>query len=189
MVIFLATISLLTTQASAEPSLGACAWAELPVAEQQAVLTAYDRSISSGMRALSQRDSVLQTSVHSCAGRSDLPAILTQASISSHVIQLGAANAVHREKGLGRVELDAAWSEAPNAARACALNNAAKPFRIDGPVCPDRNASRAFLEKLDLSSSNRNDRVAAEQALIYMNAKAQQEIADRLIATAPNTSR
>jgi len=41
------------------------------------------------------------------------------------------------------------------------------------------------MASLGLSTANRADRVAAEQALIYMNAKAQQMIADQLISKAP----
>ena len=165
--------------------VGGCAWSHLPQTEQQAVLTAYDRGMSQGMRALSQRDAALQAGVRACANRSDLPLRWSQAAVASHVIQLGASARVARDKGLDRTRLDAAWTDAGDAPRNCALDNAAKPFGIAGPGCQDRRAGRVFLERLGLSSTERADRVAAEQALIYMNAKAQQLIVDQLIARAP----
>ncbi len=164
---------------------GACAWSHLPETERRAVLAAYDQGMAQGMRALSQRDSELQSAVRTCVGRSDLPGRWTQGAIAAHVIQLGASARLEREKGLSRARLDEAWNTAGDAARNCALNNAAKPFAVVGPECPDRRAGAAFLEPLGLSRANRTDRAAVEQALVYMNAKAQQLIVDRLIAQAP----
>lgn len=107
--------------------VGGCAWSHLPQTEQQAVLTAYDRGMSQGMRALSQRDAALQAGVRACANRSDLPLRWSQAAVASHVIQLGASARVARDKGLDRTRLDAAWTDAGDAPRNCALDNAINP--------------------------------------------------------------
>ena len=184
MIQIFAAIALLSVP-DAPSATGACAWSRLPEAEQQAVMTAYDRSMSQGMRALSQRGADLLAISQDCTGRSDLPPRWIHAAIASHVIQMGASARVEREKGLSRARLDRDWDEASEAARSCVFNNAAKPFGIEGPACPDRRAGATFLASLGLSTTNRGDRVAAEQALIYMNAKAQQMIADQLISKAP----
>ncbi|WP_143275664.1 hypothetical protein [Brevundimonas sp. SH203] len=184
MIQILAAIALMSTP-DVPPPTGACVWSRLPEAEQQAVVAAYDRSMSQAMRTLAQRSANLLAISQDCTGRSDLPPRWIQAAIASHVIQLGASARVEGEKGLSRARLDRAWDEASEAARSCVFNNAAKPFGIEGPACPDQRAGATFLASLGLSTANRADRVAAEQALIYMNAKAQQMIADQLISKAP----
>ena len=117
----------------------------------------------------------------------DLAAVLPPEAltVAAHVIQTGASASVLSEKGLDRARLDAAWDAAPLEARNCTLANAAKVFGIDGPACTDRRAPRAFAESLGLTHSIRADRKAAEQTMIYMNAKAQEQIALTLIARMP----
>lgn len=166
-------------------TLGACVWSRLPVGDQQQILTAYGRGVTSGMNALNHRDLKVMRAAPDCAGRSDLPAMWVRSAVAAHVIQAGAAATVLSEKGLDRDRLDAAWDAAPAEARNCTLANAAKVFGIDGPACADRRAPQAFAESLGLTHSIRADRKASEQALIYMNAKAQEQIALTLIARMP----
>lgn len=166
-------------------TIGACAWSRLPESDQQAVLTAYDDDMGPAMNALFARDAALQIAARECTARDDLPLLWIQGSIASHVIQLGAAEAVRDASGLERSRLDQAWETAPQEARNCALNNASRVFRVEGPPCRDRGASLAFLANLGLSLTAPSSRTASEQALLYMNAKAQAEIASRLIQNAP----
>lgn len=183
---FAAALMLSAVQTAPEPTgaatLGACAWDRLPSAQQEAVLSAYDQNLQRGMNALHARDGMLQLGVVVCAGRDDLPSRLTQGAIAAHVIQTGAARALERDRGLSHTRLEEAWATAPQAARDCTLRNAARPFRIEGPACGDRHAPKAFLEALGLSE--RTDRRAATQALVFMNAKAQSQIAQGLIDAA-----
>lgn len=177
-----------TTPVAGEPqSLGACVWSRLPAADQAQILTAYGRGMTSGMNALNHRDLKVMAAAPDCAGRVDLPLLWIRAAVASHVIQTGAAATVLSEKGLDRARLDAAWEAAPVEARNCTLANAAKVFGIDGPACNDRRAPTAFTENLGLDRSARADRKAWDQALIYMNAKAQEQIALALIARAPRS--
>lgn len=182
--IFAAMIA--TPPVVSEPqTLGDCVWSRLPAADQQQILSAYERSVSSGMNALNHRDLKVMAAAPECAGRADLPAMWVRSAVAAHVIQTGAAATILSEKGLDRAQLDTAWQAAPIEARNCTLANAAKVFGIDGPACNDRRAPRAFAESLGLTHSVRADRKAAEQVLIYMNAKAQEQIALTLIARAP----
>lgn len=170
-------------------SVGACAWSQLPTADQEAILTAYGVSMSASMNALYARDAQLRAAGGECAQRQDVPLLSMQAAIASHVIQLGAAESVRASAGLGRERLDQAWTSAPAQARDCALNNASRPFRISGPRCRDRRAPQAFLTALGLEASDPAARAASEQVLIFMNAKAQEQIANRLISDMPPAPR
>ncbi|WP_312785397.1 hypothetical protein [Brevundimonas sp.] len=172
-------------EARAEASLSECVWSRLPAADQAQILTAYGRGMNSGMNALNHRDLKVMAAAPACAGRDDLPILWVRAAVAAHVIQTGASASVLSEMGLDRARLDAAWDAAPLEARNCTLANAAKVFGIDGPTCADRRAPRAFAESLGLTQSVRADRKAAEQTLIYMNAKAQEQIALTLIARMP----
>ena len=180
-----AALALWSAGAMQSETLGACAWSRLPESDQQAVLSAYGSGMGPAMNALFARDAALRSAARDCAARDDLPLLWVQGSIASHVIQLGAAEAVQASAGLERSRLDRAWDAAPQAARDCALNNASRAFRVEGPPCRDRRAAQAFLADLDLSPSAPSSRAASEQALLYMNAKAQAQIADRLIRDAP----
>lgn len=183
-----AALTLVFGSAEAE-SVGTCAWSRLPQSDQQVVLTAYGSGMRPAMNALFERDAALQAAARECAGRDDLPQLWMQGAIASHVIQLGAAEAVRTATGLERDRLDQAWETAPQQARDCALNNASRAFRVEGPACPDRGASQAFLTNLELSPSAPTSRAASEQALFYMNAKAQAQIVNRLIQDAPPAER
>lgn len=182
MIIAMAAAILMGGLEQAPPPAGACAWSRLPVTEQQAVLAAYDRRMSAAVSALGQRDALLRGALADCLGRTDVPAPWAQAAIAANVIQLGASGQVQRDKGLDRERLDQAWETAGRDARNCVLNNAEKAFRLEGTPCPDPKAGQAFIEVLGLSASNRTDRRASEQVLMYMNAKAQGIIAETLIA-------
>ncbi|MBB4796329.1 hypothetical protein HNP32_000043 [Brevundimonas bullata] len=168
-------------------SLGACIWSRLPAADQQQILTAYDRGMTSATNALQHRDLRLMGAAPDCAGRTDLPTLWVRSAVAGHIVQTGAAAAVLAEKGVDRARLDAAWSAAPAEARDCALANAAKVFAIDGPVCVNRRASEAFARELGLDPTARADRKASGQTLTYMNAKALELIALTLIARAPRS--
>ncbi len=172
-------------EAKAEATLSDCIWSRLPAADQAQILSAYERGVTSGMNALNHRDLKVMAAAPACAGRADLPVLWVRSAVAAHVIQLGAAASVLTEKGLDRARLDAAWQAAPVEARNCTLARAAKVFDIDGPACADRRAPQAFAESLGLVHSVRADRKAAEQTLIYMNAKAQEQIALTLIARRP----
>ena len=186
MITLLFAAMMATAPVADEPqTLGACVWSRLSSAEQQQILTAYERSVASGMNALNHRDLKVMAAAPACAGRSDLPPMWVRSAVAAHVIQTGAASVVLSEKGLDRARLDAAWDAAPIDARNCTLANAAKVFDIDGPACADRRAPQAFASGLGLDHAVRADRKASEQTLIYMNAKAQELIALTLIARAP----
>ncbi|WP_312066202.1 hypothetical protein [Brevundimonas sp.] len=179
------TLLLGAREARAEATLSDCVWSHLSATEQSQILNAYGRGVTSGMNALNHRDLKVMAAAPACAGRADLPAMWVRSAVAAHVIQTGASASVLSEKGLDRARLDAAWDAAPLEARNCTLANAAKVFGIDGPACADRRAPRAFAESLGLTHSVRADRKAAEQTLIYMNAKAQEQIALTLIARMP----
>lgn len=166
-------------------ALGACAWSRLVPASQQTVLGLYENSMNAAMNALYARDTALRAAAATCAGRNDLPRAWVQGAIASHVIQLGTADSLRTSRGLERARLDAVWDTAPAAARDCALHNASRAFNVQGPGCPDRRAPEAFLTLLDLSLTNRSTRTASEQVLIFMNARAQEQIAGDLIARMP----
>lgn len=186
MISLLFAAAIATNPVISEPqTLGACVWSRLSATDQQQILSAYGRGMTSGMNALNHRNLRVMGAAPECAGRADLPAMWVRSAVAAHVIQTGAAATVLSEKGLDRARLDAAWETAPPEARSCTLANAAKVFGIDGPPCADRRAPQAFAESLDLPHSVRADRNAAEQALIYMNAKAQEQIALTLIARMP----
>lgn len=162
-------------------TVGPCVWSRLAVADQQAILSGYASSMREATDRLYARDAAILAKAGECTSRSDIPKLWLQASVASHVIQLGAVEHLLGAKGIDRERLDAAWASAPETARNCTWHNASRPFGINGPACADRRAPQAFLRDLDLSGSGRADRAAAEQALIYMNAKAQEQIAGSLI--------
>jgi len=175
-----------TNPVVSEPqTLSECIWSRLPAGDRSQVLTAYGRGMNSGMNALNHHDLKVMAAAPTCAARADVPAMWVRSAVAAHVIQTGASASVLSEKGLDRARLDAAWDAAPLEARNCTLANAAKVFGIDGPACTDRRAPRAFAESLGLTHSIRADRKAAEQTMIYMNAKAQEQIALTLIARMP----
>lgn len=186
-VMIISAVLLGAREARADTSLGDCVWSRLTPAEQSQILNAYGRGVTSGMNALNHRDLKVMAAAPECAGRADLPAMWVRSAVAAHVIQMGAAASVLSEKGLDRARLDAAWDAAPAEARNCTLANAAKVFGIDGPACADRRAPQAFASSLGLTYAVRADRKAAEQTLIYMNAKAQEQIALTLIARRPQT--
>lgn len=182
----MAALALWSAGAMQDETVGSCAWSHLPESDRQAVLSAYGVGMSQGMNALFARDAALQSAARQCAARDDLPLLWMQGSIASHVIQLGAAEAVRASTGLERSRLDQAWETAPQEARDCALNNASRMFRVEGPPCRDlRAATQALLADLGVSPSEPSSRAAWEQALVYMNARAQAQIASRLIENAP----
>ncbi len=182
-------VALLSGTDGQRDTVGACAWSQLPTADQEAILTAYGVSMNASMNALYARDARLRAAGGECAQRQDVPLLSMQAAIASHVIQLGAAESVRVSTGLGRERLDQVWTSAPAEARDCALNNASRPFRIAGPRCRDRRAPQAFLTALGLEASSPSTRAASEQVLVYMNAKAQEQIANRLISDMPPATR
>ena len=184
-IVFAALLS--GASAGQDDTVGACAWSRLPPADQQAVLTAYSVNMTAAMNALFTRDAQLRAAGAECAGRADVPILQMQGAIAAHVIQLGAAESVRSSAGLDRDRLDLAWSSAPAQARDCALANASRPFRVAGPRCRDRRASQGFVTALGLDPSDPARRAASEQVLIYMNAKAQEQIAGRLISEAPRS--
>jgi hypothetical protein len=180
--------------AAGTETVGACVWARLAAPDRQAILTGYANRMGEATDRLYALDADILAKAGECTGRSDIPKLWLQASVASHVIQLGAAENLLGAKSIARERLDAAWALAPEKARDCTLNNASRPFRVAGPACADRRAPQAFLRALDLSASEPSDRAAAEQALVYMNAKAQEQIADGLIrgmppATLPSVDR
>lgn len=176
-----AAVVLFSSGAAGAETVGPCVWSRLAAADRQAILTGYAGSMNAAMNQLYARDADILAKAGECTGRSDIPKLWLQASVASHVIQLGAADHLLGAKGIARERLDAAWASAPETARNCTLNNASRPFQVAGPRCADRRAPQAFLRALDLSVSEEADRAAAEQALVYMNAKAQEQIADGLI--------
>lgn len=183
--VMIASAILLGAREARAETLGDCVWSRLPAAEQSQILNAYSRGVTSGMNALNHRDLKVMAAAPACAGRADLPAMWVRSAVAAHAIQMGAAASVLAEKGLDRARLDEAWNAAPVNARNCTLANAAKVFGIDGPACADRRAPQAFASSLGLTYSERPDRKASEQTLIYMNAKAQEQIALTLIARIP----
>ena len=185
-IVLAASVVLLGAGAAQAQSLGTCAWSRLPAADQQVILAAYAGGGASGAaRALQGADAVLRAAIPGCAERADLPKLWVQASIASHVFQLGASESLRQGKGLDRSRLDEAWNNASTAARDCTLHNAQKVFGMDNFKCGDRRAPQAFLIELELSPSAPADRNSAEQVLIYMNAKAQELLAQSLIARMP----
>ena len=182
--LFAAAALMVLTGASAvqAETLGACVWSHLPAASQTRILTAYERGMRSATDALQQQDLRIMGAAPDCAGRADLPALWVRSAVAAHVIQTGAAAAIMSEKNLDRARLDATWAGASDDARNCTLANAAKVFGIDGPTCTDRRAPETFVSELGLKLSVRADRRASQQALIYMNAKAQELIALGLIS-------
>lgn len=177
----MAAAVLLGSSAAGAETVGTCVWSRLAVDDRQAILTAYAGGVNAAMNQLNARDADIQAKAGQCTGRADIPKLWLQASVASHVIQLGAAEHLIGAKGISRERLEAAWASAPQTARDCTWTHASRPFGITGPACADRRAPQAFLRALDLSGSGRFDRVAAEQTLAYMNAKAQEQIADSLI--------
>lgn len=90
-----------TNPVADEPQpLSGCVWARLPAADQQQILGAYERGVSSGMNALNHRDLKVMAAAPECAGRTDLPAMWVRSAVAAHVIQMGAATAVLSEKVL-----------------------------------------------------------------------------------------
>lgn len=176
----LATLSLAAP--AAEPqTVGGCVWSGLAEADRQTILSEYTVGIMRAMNGLSGRDEDLRSKAQECVGRSDTPPLWLRASIAAHVIQLGASQEIRSARSIERHRLDAAWASAPPEARDCVLSNASKPFGVTGPACSNPRAPEALLSAIGLSLSRPADRSAAEQSLIYMNVKAQEEIAESLI--------
>jgi len=180
----LAATSLLAAGGAAAQGVGACAWAKMPAAEHAAFLSAYATGMDNGMAYLSAHDEELRGFVAACAHRSDVPALWSQGAVGSQAIQAGAADALLSGKSIPRAQLDAAWASDPAAARDCTRKSAGKPFDIDQGSCPDPQAPLWFIQALKLPTTA-TDHTAASQALIYFNAKAQNEWADALIAKQP----
>ena len=178
--VWLSLVSAPHAQTISAQELGACAWSQLPGDLRQAYLGAHHRNMNDGMEVLSKQDDAVLAAVAACAGRSDIPASWAQAAVASQAIQNGAANELTGALGISAATLDAAWEKAPPAAIQCFRANAAKVFGKTDEACPDPKAPLWFLQALKISPTS--SRPAAEQALYYFNAKAQEQWADALIA-------
>jgi hypothetical protein len=161
--------------------VGACAWAKRTPQDRQAFLAGYHEGMQRGMAVLSKDDVRLREAVAACTDRQDIPKMWAQAAVAARAIQDGAATELSG-RGIGRDQLDQAWLLAPDEARACVRANAAKPLGVGGaPACPEARAPIWFVERFKLSPAR--DRAAAGQVLIYVNAKAQEDWVEALLAT------
>jgi hypothetical protein len=160
--------------------IGACSWAKAAGGERAAFLAAYQQNLGAGTTQLGSVNDQLHRYAAECARRTDLPAPWVEGAIASVAIQDGAATALNATLKIARPALDAAWTEAPAAARDCARANAAKSFGINDLTCPDPKAPLWFLQRFGIAPAT--DRADATQALYYFNAKAQEEWAESLIA-------
>ena len=168
----------LATGAKAE-MVGACAWHAAPTADHELFLNQYRSGMQSGMAALRSMDGQIRASVAKCAQREDVPRTWAAIAVASQAIQEGAAQRLSTGWNIQRVNLDAAWENAPGDARQCVRANAAKIFGLMNEACPNPKAPLWFLSSLGISGQNAE---AAGQALIYVNAKAQSEWAEAAIA-------
>lgn len=164
---------------STPPTDGACAWLRLPEATRQEYVAAFQSSVQYGSSVLQKHDPEIRAAFNGCAGRNDVPTLWAVGAVTSQAIQAGAAEAL-TAGGHSVESLDAAWAQAPDAARACTRAHAAKTFGITDEACPDRHAILTLLESVGVTP--RSDRRAAMNALYYFNAKAQSEWAAALIA-------
>lgn len=178
--VWLSLVCASQAQTISAQELGACAWSQLSADLRQAYLTAHHRNMNDGMEALSKQDDAVLAAVAACAGRNDIPAPWAQAAVASKAIQNGAANELSGALGLSAPTLDAAWEKAPPDTIQCFRANAAKVFGKTDEACPDPKAPLWFLQALKISPTS--NRPAAEQALYYFNAKAQEQWAEALIA-------
>lgn len=177
---------LLAVGAQAQPvkpePLGRCVWAKTPVAVQTEFLTAYRSDMQSAMRVLQRHDAAAVELAKDCSDKSNIPALWSRGAIGAHAIQQGAIQELS-SRAITPEQLEKVWRSAPSAALDCVAANAAKAFGIMDRKCPDPNAHVAFFEMLKISPQQ--DRAAAAQALIYLNARAQEEWAEVLMAKLP----
>lgn len=169
------------TAAAQANGVGRCAWAMAAEGgERAAFLAAFARDRKAGTSQLSSADPRLMQYVSRCARRGDLPGPWARSAVASVALQDGFAAAAQASSRISRPALDMAWAQAPAPAKDCARANAAKVFGLSGPSCPDMAAATWFLQHLGLSPTT--DRPGAAAALSFMNAKAQEEWAESLIA-------
>ena len=164
-------------------TVGECAWSQLPDSEQAAILQSFKTNPRYAVAGLNRYDQTFQQAASTCSGRTDLPSVWGAATITSHVIMLASSQSLSDSSDIERARLDAAWAEAPAAARDCALNTTARSMGISRPACTDAKQIEAFLQPFGLSRSKWTQRSRANAVINYMHAKAQSTLVEDLIAT------
>jgi hypothetical protein len=158
--------------------VGACAWDRLLVVDRGRVLDAYDRSRSEGLQTLMLMDEAVATALEACRPAGRTPAIFLHRALWAEMTQAGAARELNAI-GVDRGRLEAAWTQAPAAARLCLRNRIGSNFGMATPACADDvegDIARTLqIERADLRL----------QASIFYLAKAEGEWAEALIANSP----
>jgi hypothetical protein len=158
--------------------VGACAWERLLAADRSRVLDAYDRDRSEGLQTLMLMDEAVAAALKGCAPAGRTPAIFLQRALWAEMTQAGAARELGAV-GVDRLRLEAAWKQAPAAARLCLHNRVGSNFGMATPACAEDvegdMARTLSIERTDLRL----------QASIFYVAKAEGEWAETLIANSP----
>jgi hypothetical protein len=158
---------------------GACLWSKLSAAEQSQVMTAYGRSVGGGGAALSALDPKILAAAPACSIRTGAPLRWLQVAASAEAMQVSMAEAL-RPNNITRAGLDAAWTAAPENAKACIRAAATRTFHLPAPPCPDQKAPTWLIQRLQITPDAAH-RAAVAAALLYFTAKGHSEYADALI--------
>lgn len=178
-----AASSLHAAEPESKPSLGACVWNGLPEQVRRDFITAYRAGGPASTDKLEAVDGQITSQTAVCAGRNDIPKLWRIGLAGSPAIQAGAL-AKLEPSDIDRDRLLAAWKAAPASARDCTRANAAKVYGLKGPACTDPAAPLAFLPLVGIPDLKAR-RAEGLEVLFFLNALAQQEWAEALVANMP----
>lgn len=165
--------------AAAVPAkVGACAWAKIPAADQTTVLEAYHRDRGEGLVTLMNMEVQVATALDACAPKTRVPPVFLHRALWAEMTQQGAAHEL-AAAGVDQARLNAAWANAPAAARACLRNRLGPHFGLSTPDCTEP-AETEIADTLKLSGDD-----AQMQAAIFYLAKAEGELAESVIVDSP----